>query len=166
MPLKPYSPDAGFAKARSAPRQPLVVHALFDVPVLRRGLNYWNDRAGRLLFALDGDGLVSPDITVEDATDYGRSYAAMVGPDGQNNEDQPAAYPYIRAVIGIHPDDVNDWTVPAHEAGHTLGFDHAFGAYVGIMSAEPPSDEGRKQDKEGLVRYGYRGSADSTEEKS
>jgi hypothetical protein len=116
-----YGPQAGYW-----PRSvTLGVRADVSAPGLAQAVAWWNQTAGRTLFAF-GSGPVSvrsnllPDGTVV--------CPGMLACSATLRADEsfsfPPAYPYGQCNIYVRPDRLSEWTTLAHELAHCLGFDH------------------------------------------
>jgi hypothetical protein len=115
-----YGPTAGYPRTIT-----LGIRADTSAPGLAQAVAWWNQTAGRTLFAY-GAGPISirsnmlPDGTV--VCDGMLACSATLRAD--ESFSFPPAYPYGQCNIYVRPDRLSEWTTLAHELAHCLGFDH------------------------------------------
>jgi hypothetical protein len=114
---------------------------------------YWNQLAGRTLFAVGGSGQVT--VRAGEGICSGGSVACSAPASVYDHLWHPdMTYPYEHCDVYVLAAWVGDWTVIAHELGHCLGFDHVTD-WLSIMTSPPNPDPGL--DRNLMVGAGYAG---------
>jgi hypothetical protein len=128
------------------------VAATIDAPGLGAAAGYWNQLAGRTLYAV---GTSSSLVTVRAGEGIcgGGAVACSAPASAIDHLWHPdMSYPYEHCDVYVLAGWVGDWSVIAHELGHCLGFDHVTD-WPSVMSSPPQPDSVRDRDL--LVGAGY-----------
>jgi len=142
-----YGPDAGFPRTAT-----ITVGSTIAAPGLAEAAAYWNQLAGRTLFAI---GASSSQVTLRAGegvcgTGAVACSAPMSAIDHTWHPDMN--YPYAHCDVYVLSAWVGNWSVIAHELGHCLGFDHVTD-WLSVMTSPPHPDA--VLDRNLLVGAGY-----------
>jgi hypothetical protein len=130
------------------------VSSTIDAPALGAAAAYWNQLAGRTLFAVV-TGPAQVTVRAGEGICSGGSDACAAPLSVYDNLWHPdMTYPYAHCDVYVLAPWVGDWAVIAHEMGHCLGFDHVLD-WLSIMTSPPHPDPGLDRDL--LVGAGYVG---------
>lgn len=144
-----YGPNAGFPRGAT-----ITVSSTIDAPGLGAAAGYWNQLAGRTLFAV-GAGSAQVNVRAGEGICSGGSVACAAPASAIDHIWHPdMTYPYEHCDVYVLAAWVGDWSVIAHEMGHCLGFDHGVD-WLSIMTSPPHPDP--ELDRNLLVGAGYIG---------
>lgn len=115
-------------------------------PALAQSIAWWNELAGRTLFApatTDAwDGIWVYHVAYANCTDPGARACTSVA-DASGTERSPGDFAYRWCDIMLQPGE-SAWNVLSHEEGHCLGFGHVSDrpSIMGATSADPSNPAG------------------------
>jgi hypothetical protein len=142
-----YGPNAGFPRTAT-----ITVGSTIAAPGLAEAAAYWNQLAGRTLFAI---GASASQVTLRAGEGVcGTGAVACSAPISaiDHTWHPDMNYPYSHCDVYVLSAWVGNWSVIAHELGHCLGFEHVTD-WLSVMTSPPHPDA--VLDRNLLVGAGY-----------